>query len=174
MGMGQQPGRDQRAERFEEIFDATADRLRNYCLRHTSPQQAEDVVSEVFAAAWRKLDQLPDPALPWLIVAARHEMASQYRTHKRQGQISERLAPLTALASDSPELGVERRDELLRALGSLSDDDREAMLLIAWDGLSTRDAARVLGTTPGALRVRIHRARTALRAQFDTTGATHA
>jgi RNA polymerase sigma-70 factor (ECF subfamily) len=56
-----------------------------------------------------------------------------------------------------------RRAELTDGLASLDELSREALLLTTWDGLSGIDAARVLGLTPGALRVRVHRARTALK-----------
>lgn len=46
-----------------------------------------------------------------------------------------------------------------RAFGRLSGDDREALALVAWDGLTPAKAARSLGCSPVAFRVRLHRAR---------------
>ncbi|GAA1391056.1 RNA polymerase sigma factor [Luteococcus peritonei] len=158
---------------FEAMYDQTAQRLMAYCLRHAGAQSAEDAVAETYAIAWRKRDQLPPDPLPWLIVTARNTISAQRRKDQRQGQTAQRLAPLEDLATASPELTAVNRQQILQALSSLSEDDREALLLIAWDGLSTRDAARVLGTTPGALRVRIHRARARLRTD-DLQGAHHA
>ena len=48
---------------------------------------------------------------------------------------------------------------VLDALASLKEDDREALLLVAWEGLSHRDAARVLGVRETTFGVRLHRAR---------------
>ena len=144
-----------------------------YCLRHAGPQMAEDVVAETFAVVWRKRDQIPDPPLPWLIVVAKNNLSAMRRKHQRQDDVAHRLRPLTELAAASPEMGVEHRAEILAALDQLNEDDREALLLIAWDGLQVREAARVLGTTPGALRVRILRARACLR-KNSLEGATHA
>lgn len=154
------------------MYAATADRLMACCLRHAGPQGAEDAVAETYAVAWRRRHQLPDDALPWLIVTARNCIHSQRRSARRQSQLSDRIAGLSQLAASPADVGVQRRDEILTALDWLPEDDREALLLIAWDGLSVRDAAQVLGTTPGALRVRIHRARARLRARH-TEGAFH-
>lgn len=67
------------------------------------------------------------------------------------------------MAGDSQEVGVERRLELVQLLAKLPDHEREA-LLVAWDDLSADQAARVLGISAGAVRVRIHRARKRLQA----------
>jgi RNA polymerase sigma-70 factor, ECF subfamily len=45
--------------------------------------------------------------------------------------------------------------------------DREALTLVAWDGLEPHEAAVVLGDSPGSFRVRLHRARTRLRRLLD-------
>lgn len=68
------------------------------------------------------------------------------------------------MAGDSQEVGVERRLELVQLLAKLPDHEREALLLVAWDDLSADQAARVLGISAGAVRVRIHRARKRLQA----------
>lgn len=174
-----QDDRAAREARFDAVYEQCADRVMAYCLRHAGAQEAEDAVAEVFATAWRKLDQLPEPALPWLYVTARTTILSQRRKRERQGQIATRLAPLSVLAAQSPEVSHEVRSELLAVLEGLSEVDREALLLTAWDGLSTKDAAAVLGISAGALRVRLHRARAALRREHRRTdpelmGAHHA
>jgi RNA polymerase sigma-70 factor (ECF subfamily) len=48
---------------------------------------------------------------------------------------------------------------VLRALAELPEDDREVLVLVAWQGLSPKDAARVVGCSSAAFRVRLHRAR---------------
>jgi RNA polymerase sigma-70 factor (ECF subfamily) len=52
----------------------------------------------------------------------------------------------------------------------LSEPEREVLRLIAWDGLSTGDAARVYGCSAGAFRVRLHRARRKLAKQLEAAG----
>lgn len=160
------------AAAFEAMYADTANRVMAYCLRHAGAQSAEDAVAETYAVAWRKRAQMPDDPLPWLIVTARNTIAAQRRKNQRQTDVAERIAPLTDLAANSPAVSVERRAEITEALDQLSDDDREAILLVAWDGLSIRDASRVMGVTPGALRVRLHRARARLRST-TLEGASH-
>ena len=130
-----------------------------YCLRHLAPSHAEDAVADTFLAAWRRLDDVPEPAVGWLIVTARHTIYSRYRAHAKAQSLAERLARITALAAEPTEVAVERREVLLEALDILSEDEREALFLTAWDGLSGEDAARALGCGHGALRMKLHRAR---------------
>ena len=51
------------------------------------------------------------------------------------------------------------RGRFRAALAVLTDSDRELLLLVGWEGLSQAEAATALGISPGAARVRLHRAR---------------
>ncbi len=64
-----------------------------------------------------------------------------------------------------------RRREIADALAALAEIDREALLLTAWDGLSSAEAGDVLGLSAGAVRVRVHRARQHLVDLERTTNA---
>jgi RNA polymerase sigma-70 factor, ECF subfamily len=55
---------------------------------------------------------------------------------------------------------------VLQALARLSDGDREALILVAWEGLSTAEGATAFGCSPTAFRVRLHRARRRLRTEL--------
>ena len=168
---------DERRDRFTGLYEATADRVMSFCLRHLPPSAAEDVVSDTFLTAWRRLDVVPDEPLPWLLVTARNLIRNQYRSQARAFELTDRLSQVTKLAAEPADVTAERRGEILTALGGLSDDDREALLLTAWDGLSGAEAAEVLGITHGALRVRVHRARRKVAGQaLDPTPlrSTHA
>ena len=67
---------------------------------------------------------------------------------------------------------VVERDSLLRALAGLSDLEREALLLVAWDGLCARDAATVAGCTVRAFEVRLSRARARLTRAVGSVPST--
>jgi RNA polymerase sigma-70 factor (ECF subfamily) len=56
---------------------------------------------------------------------------------------------------------------LVAALARLRPDDRELLMLIAWEGLDATQAAAVLGCSRQALDTRLHRARARLRAELD-------
>jgi RNA polymerase sigma-70 factor (ECF subfamily) len=61
------------------------------------------------------------------------------------------------------------RDAIRRALAMLPDAQREVIVLIEWLGMTSEEAGKVLGVSPGAVRVRLTRAKQALR--FTTEGA---
>ena len=148
---------------FSELYEQFAGRVLAYARRHASRDDAEDVVAETFHVAWRRRDVVPDEALPWLLGVAQNVLRSQWRTARRTTS-ADTLERLADVAGDSQEVGVERRLELVQLLAKLPDHEREALLLVAWDDLSADQAARVLGISAGAVRVRIHRARKRLQA----------
>jgi RNA polymerase sigma-70 factor (ECF subfamily) len=61
--------------------------------------------------------------------------------------------------------------ELAAGFAALSERDREVLRLVAWEGLSLRDAARVLGCSAVACRVRYHRAKSRLAARLDAAAS---
>ncbi len=68
---------------------------------------------------------------------------------------------------DGHDVGVAEREALLRALARLSPAEREALLLVGWDGLDARAAATVAGCTVTAFRMRLSRARRRLADAAD-------
>jgi RNA polymerase sigma-70 factor (ECF subfamily) len=164
---------DQGRDRFERCFrDHYANVLAFTMRRISGKEVAEDAVSETFAVAWRRRDRIPDPALPWLYAVALRVIANQYRSTQRRRNRDARLAH-EARAGESgadPADSLDRRAAFSTAFGLLNEPEREVLRLVVWDGLSTRDAARVLGCSSGAFRVRLHRARRKLAKQLEATG----
>lgn len=151
---------------FEDFYGRYVDRVASYVLRHTSVRDAEDIVAETFTVAWRKrVERLADP-MPWLIVTARNITRQTRRKEVGAGELVARLTDLIETSSPAAEITALRRTEITDLLAGLDELSREALLLTTWDGLSGIDAARVLGITPGALRVRVHRARTAMKEMY--------
>lgn len=149
---------------------ATAERLLAHCLRHTDPASAEDAVAEAYVIAWRKRDELPDDPMGWLVLTARNVIRNQQRSLWRRRSMERGLVPLADLVAPAPDGGVVRRRQLADALEALPASEREALLLVTWDGLSAADAATVLKSTPGAVRVRVHRARARLKESLGQGG----
>jgi RNA polymerase sigma-70 factor (ECF subfamily) len=143
-------------ERFERLYREHAGRVRAYALRRVAAEAADDVVADVFVVCWRRLDDVPGEALPWLLGVARRVIANRRRGERRAAALHLRLAtgitaPVTMpVASDPP---------VASALAELGQRDRELLMLIAWDGLSVTEAAGVLSARPGTVAVRLHRAR---------------
>ncbi|HEY7931383.1 MAG TPA: sigma-70 family RNA polymerase sigma factor [Acidimicrobiales bacterium] len=126
----------------------------------------DDLVEETLIVLWRRLDDVPtDAELPWALGVARNVLRNAQRAYQRrenyEGQLRDRGA--SASAED-----VYLADEGIRAaLARLSDDDREILLLHAWDGLSAEDLARSLLITPNAAAVRLSRAQSRFKEHLD-------
>lgn len=149
---------DRRAA-LEWLFETYAGAVRAYARRRVDAAAADDAVSDVFVIAWRRLDDVPPNALPWLLGCARHVLAHQQR---RLGRDVALLTRLNAMPRD--EASVFPDGSLAQAFTALSEQDRELLLLIAWEGLDIPQAAQVLGCSRNALGVRLHRARKRLAA----------
>ena len=144
---------DRRAA-LERLFATHAGAVRAYARRRVDPAAADDAVSEVFVIAWRRLDDVPPDPLPWLLACARRVLLHQQRRRGRDVALQTRLT-----AMPRAEASVSRDGSLAQAFSALSEQDRELLLLIAWEGLDTAQAAHVLGCSRNALAVRLHRAR---------------
>jgi RNA polymerase sigma-70 factor (ECF subfamily) len=137
-------------ERFDELYRRHADAVAAYVRRRAPADAVDDVVAETFLVCWRRLDDVPENALPWLYAVARKTLANELRKLARRAH-----APVSA-TYEPPVAG----DPLLAtAFRALSDGDREVLRLVAWEGLAVADAAAALGCTPLACRVRFHRAK---------------
>ncbi len=154
------------------LYEGHVDAVMSYSLRHLAPASAEDAVSDTFLVAWRKLDEVPPEPRGWLIVTARNTIRNRYRTQATAVALETRLQQITQLAADPADVTAERRADLLAALGCLSDDEHEAILLVSWDGLTGAEASRALGCSHGALRVRVHRARQKMAAALGDAAPT--
>jgi RNA polymerase sigma-70 factor, ECF subfamily len=147
--------------RFRALFDATYPTVARYARhRGLAGGDAEDLVSATYEVAWRRLDVVPagDGAVPWLLTVAHNHLRNHRRRLARDRRLVERLPPPEPVPAPSEPTAVGWR-EIRRALDALSDDDRELVLLVAWDGLTPGQAASILGLTPAAGRTRLHRAR---------------
>jgi len=154
-----------RTQSFEQMFRDHYAAVRGYALRRTSPEAAQDAAAETFLVAWRRFEHVPDDARPWLLGVARRVLANERRSTKRGAALAQRLA-LTEVATRSLGEAADEADAVRRALGRLSERDREALTLVAWHGLSGARAARAAGCNRSAFAVRLHRARRRLAAEL--------
>jgi RNA polymerase sigma factor (sigma-70 family) len=158
-----------RADKFEALFRESYPLVRAYALRRAAPDAAQDVVAETFLVAWRRLEAVPEDALPWLYGTARRVLANQRRSAARGVALEQRLSGVAG-ADVRADLGDSVADaQLVRlALGRLSDRSREALMLVAWEGLDGTRAARAAGCSKAAFAVRLHRARAHLADALDS------
>ena len=147
-----------RKARFESLYAQNYGSVLGYVMRRASASNASDVVADVFLVAWRRLDRVPAEPLPWLLGVARKTLANERRGGRRRGALIEALAEESA-ERPAPTPAVEQLRAVASAVEQLPGRDRELLQLIAWDGLTTREAAKALGISHSACRVRLHRAR---------------
>ena len=147
---------------FERLFDQHYDDVFRFAQRRADDDSAREIAAETFVVAWRRRDDLPDRAMPWLYGIARNVLLASYRRSRRIHKLDGRGHELDGQV-DRPEpdhaAQVADADWLAALLEQLPDQDREAFMLIGWEDLSIGEAARVIGCTANALRVRLHRAR---------------
>jgi RNA polymerase sigma-70 factor (ECF subfamily) len=160
-----------RAARFTSLYEATYADLLRFAQRRVHSTHAEDVVAESFLVAWRRLGDLPprrDDARAWLFGITCGVILNTHRGAERQRALAVRLADVpTSAAADADADLVARQLDLSRAWRRLSDVHQEALGLAVLDELSAPQAAAVLGISAVAFRLRLSRARRALRLHLD-------
>ncbi len=159
-------------DRFEAIYRAQYAAVAAYARRRTpDPVDAQDVVAETFAIAWRRLSEMPegDAVLPWLYGVARRVLANQRRGHRRRSELSARLqGPQPEQAGVEAELiASEERRTVLTALARLRDKDQEILRLAVWEERVHREIAGIVGCAESSVAVRLHRARTRLGREIE-------
>lgn len=163
------PGRE---ERFRTLFLAAHPDVLRFVARRAHPSHTEDVVAEAFTAAWRRFEEVPtrpDEARAWLFGIARNCLLNTTRGQGRREALAVRVAERGGAGAcpDADADAVADRLDLAAAWRRLSEVDQEALSLAVFDDLTSAQAARVLGTTPTAYRLRLMRARRALRRELD-------
>lgn len=145
--------------------------------------EAEDVVQEAYVRAWSKLDQFEGRAsfATWLTRIAVHEALARARRRRREhaGSFGVGAADEGGPMVDGDEVrdagpgpqelaaGHELLTVLQAAVDALPDAHRLVFVLREVEGLSGAEAAEALETTEGAVKVRLHRARAALRRHLE-------
>lgn len=155
-------------ERFSELFRSHYPVVLAF-VRRRGVADAEAVVAETFAIAWRKWGVVPrDPgrAKGWLFQTARNCILNALRAERRRVALGVRAAEGIVLGS--LEADAVARLDLARAWNALPDDAQEALALAHFDGLSSEQAGQVLGISAVAYRARLSRARRALDALLST------
>ena len=167
--------------RFGELFDRHADEIYRFVARRLGPDVAADLVADVFLIAFRRRARF-DPARalarPWLYGIAVNVIRGHRRAETRRLRALAR-APRTSAVTDGEPFEERVADrvsaqrlgpDLARALGRLSEGERDLLLLVAWGDLSFDQAAAALGIPPGTARSRLHRLRAKLRKHLDSKG----
>jgi RNA polymerase sigma-70 factor (ECF subfamily) len=151
---------DARRFRFESLAAQVTEPVRRFLARRTDPDTADDVLADTLLVLWRRLDDVPagDEALAWTYAVAHNALANAERAARRQRRLAYRITvshPPDEAAPGEPEPD----DRVSRALERMRPDEAELLRLWAWEQLGPGEIATVLGLTPNAVSIRLHRAR---------------
>jgi RNA polymerase sigma-70 factor (ECF subfamily) len=158
------------------MFRMTYERVYAYALRRADRADAEDVVAETYAVAWRRFEMVPSDPLPWLYAVARRALANSRRSGRRRIRLAKRIASETPPSwTVEPDPGERLEDSVVMrsALRALRKADREMLMLVAWEGLDGERASIALGISRQAFAVRLHRARNRLEAEVARVSGRH-
>lgn len=149
---------------FEDHFEA----ISRYCHRRLPAADANDATAQVFAVAWRKIDDMPagEGTLPWLYAVARNHVRTARRSAQRLTNLRAKLNGHAVATEPSPEAVIVRNDEqdqVLKALAKLKTEDQEILRLRSYERLSSAEMAAVLGCSVDAAKKRSTRALHRLR-----------
>jgi RNA polymerase sigma-70 factor (ECF subfamily) len=159
---------------FEDLYRNHFVAIYAYVLRRASRTDTADLVADVFATAWRRIDDVPAglDSKMWLYGVARRIISQHYRSKGRVDRLKSKLLHNALLVSPGDQSESFDLDTQVRQLiKSLRDDDRELVTLIVWDGLTHAEVAMILGCTANAVAIRWHRALKRLRRHIDPVTA---
>ena len=142
-----------------------------YLARRTGRQGADDVFGEVWLQAYAAratYDSRFGAPLPWLYGIARNVLRAHWRGRQRAEAALAQIDPDPWSDADARLDATARLDELQHALGQLTEEEREVLLLVAWEHLTPAEVARALDIPQGTARSRLHRARQVMRGELST------
>lgn len=154
-----------RRHRFENLAAEVYEPIQRYIRRRVDADSVDDLVSETMLTLWRRLDDVPaEASLPWSYGVARRTIANHRRAGQRHLRLVNRIEaePVAPSAAEHP-LDV----ELHTALALLGESDQELLHLWAWEQLEPAEIAVVLGLSPNAVSIRLHRAKSKLGEKLE-------
>jgi RNA polymerase sigma-70 factor (ECF subfamily) len=158
------------AAAFDQLYQRSASKLFGYLLRLTRHRErAEDLLQITFAKVHRARGSYlrGAPVLPWMLAIARRSFLDERRRAQSRSEDLSSDGRLPELHSEAATLSNDLSESLERALDSLPETYREAIQLTKITGLSVTAAAEILGATPTAVKLRIHRGYNLLREQLE-------
>jgi RNA polymerase sigma-70 factor (ECF subfamily) len=134
-----------------------------YCARRIGRTEAEDAAADVFAVAWRRVDDVEwSTVRPWLFGIARGVLANRWRAGGRRTRLLTRISGQARVLRESPEVRVvqlAQDEEVLAAVKRLRPADQEILLLAAWEEMTAPEIAAALDISVSAAEQRLHRAK---------------
>lgn len=149
---------------FDALYRRYVNRVYRYCYTHThNAPDAEDLTAQTFLAALEGIGRFRGrgPFAAWLFTIARHKCNDYHRArYKRRDEPLDKAEHLPDSATPDLTTQTYRHrivDCLQRVLHVLSEDRQEAIRLRFWGGLSTRETAKVMRRSRGAVKMLVSR-----------------
>lgn len=148
---------------FSGLYQRYARMVHGLLLARVGPADADDLVQDVFLTAWRRLEDLRDPAAfgGWLAAIARNRATDHLRRRPRLEELPGHL-----MASDATAARVEAL-AVLALIRTLPEAYRETLVLRLVEGLTGPEIAERTGLTPASVRVNLHRGMKLLREKLQ-------
>jgi len=158
--------RDGDTSAFERLYERYGRVVHGLLLARVPPGDVDDLVQDVFFTAWRRLDDLRDPAAfgGWIAMIARNRATDFFRRRPETVELPSDLETPGGVAEQA------EAHAALEAIRSLPDAYRETLMLRLVEGLSGPEIAQRTGLTPASVRVNLHRGMKLLREKL--TGQT--
>ena len=156
---------ESRRDRFEALAPQLIEPVRRYLARRTDAETAEDALAETLLVCWRRVEQLPDPPLPWAYGVARNCLRNAERAARRQERVAARIM------AQPVDPGPPDDAELHEALAWLRPAEAELLRLWAWEQLTPVEIGTVLGISANAASTRLTRAKRKLSHALRKSGA---
>lgn len=158
---------------FVKLYDQYASRIYRFiCLKIDSPQDSEDLTSEVFFRFWRSLtdksDKIDNPRA-FLYRIANNLVTDFYRKKPRADLVVDPAEnSLLAALPDKTDLIKKIKldsdmEQVKKALGQLKNEHQDIIIWHYLDDFSAKEISQILGKSEGAIRVMLHRALSALK-----------
>lgn len=156
---------------FRALYQEHYVAVLGYCLRRAHRDDAPDLVADTFAVAWRRRETTPETqfVLPWLYAIAARTIANHRRAVGRRSRLFGRVQGLAPRTEPGPDVQVVRHAEdaaVIAAVNRLRRNDREVLLLSAWEGLTAPQIASRFGISHHAAEKRLTRAKQRLEAEL--------
>ena len=150
---------------FAELYRMFSRAVHGTMVARLPPEDAADLVQEVFLQAWSRLRDLRDDTAfgAWICTIARRRAATHYRDRRPFEQLPQALT-----ARDRPDVEAEAH-AAVAAIQSLPEAYRETLTLRLVEGLTGPEIASVTGLTPDSVRVNLHRGFLLLRERLGVT-----
>ena len=161
---------------LERVYRETVRRVYGYAVNRVGPDEAADVVSEVFhaAAVATRSGRVEDVTPAWLMAVTRNKVMDHWRQayrRKARRHLTDRTADeLVEFPDDWSH--DDRRADVLAALDRLSQKDRTLLILHHVDGMRVAELAELTGMSKSALESALARARRAFRRHYPQGGGT--